>query len=369
MLERVSGHGSMMIDNGSPSPVAVHPRAAVARAGVVLAVAVVAVVAACGGSPASTTTLNLGYFPNVSHAPALVGVERGLFAAALGTAVQLNTFTFTAGPPTIEALFSEAIDIAFIGPSPTINAFAQSDGAAIRIISGSTSGGAFLVVKPDITSVDQLIGRTLATPALGNTQDVALRSWLLANGLATTVDGGGDVSVLPQSNATTLDAFVAGTIDGAWVPEPWATRLVDEGGGSVLVDERDLWADTDGLYVTTHVVVRTAYLEQHADVVKAFLTGLLDTFALIAIDPAGARADVTTQLDSIIGRPTDQRVLEHSFDNLTFGPDPVAASLEGSAQAAIEVGLLDPVDLGGIYDLTLLNGLLASRALPTVEDR
>ncbi len=366
MLERVSGHGSMSIANGSRSPVAALPRAAVVRAGVALAVAV-AVVAACGGSPTSATTLNLGYFPNVSHAPALVGVERGLFAAALGTDVQLNTFVFDAGPPTIEALFSAAVDIAFIGPSPTINAFAQSDGAAVRIISGCTSGGAFLVVKPEITSVDQLFGRTLATPSLGNTQDVALRSWLLANGLTTTIDGGGDVSVLPQSNATTLDAFVAGTIDGAWVPEPWATRLVERGGGFVLVDERDLWPDTGGRFVTTHVVVRTAYLEEHPDIVAAFLFGLLDSFELIATDATTAQADVVDQIDSITGRPTDPRVIELSFANLSFGPDPVAASLQRSAADAVEVGLLEPVDLTGIHDISLLNELLATRGITAVE--
>lgn len=320
------------------------------------------------GSSEQEPTLNLGYFANVAHAPALVGVQSGLFAEALGDDVDLNTFTFDAGPQAIEALFSEAIDIAFIGPSPTINAFAQSDGAAIRIIGGSTSGGTFLVVKPEITSVDQLVGRTLATPSLGNTQDVALRSWLQDNGLATTVDGGGDVSILPQSNATTLDSFLTGSIDGAWVPEPWATRLIEEGDGSVLVDERDLWSSTNGEFVTTHVIVRAAYLDEHPDIVKAFLSGLLASFDLIAADPAAARRDVIAQIDSITGRPTDPGLIERSFDNLAFGPNPVAASLEGSAESAIEIGLLAPVELVGIYDLTLLNELLADRGDPEVED-
>ena len=189
-------------------------------------------------------TLNLGFFPNVTHAPALVGVENGLFADALGDGVELNTFTFNAGTEATEALFAEAIDITFIGPNPAINAFAQSDGTAIRIISGSTSGGAYLVVKPEITSVEQLAGKTLATPSLGNTQDVALRAWLKENGYETTPEGGGDVAILPQSNSTTLEAFIGGAIDGAWVPEPWATRLIQEGGGTVLVDERDLWPET-----------------------------------------------------------------------------------------------------------------------------
>ncbi|CAB4584955.1 MAG: PhnD/SsuA/transferrin family substrate-binding protein [Actinobacteria bacterium] len=306
-------------------------------------------------------TLNLGFFPNVTHAPALVGVEEGLFAEALGDGVELNTFTFNAGTEAVEALFAEAIDISFIGPNPAINAWAQSEGTAIRIISGSTSGGAYLVVKPEITSVEQLAGRTLATPSLGNTQDVALRAWLKENGLETTPDGGGDVSILPQSNSTTLEAFIGGAIDGAWVPEPWATRLIEEGGGTVLVDERGLWPDTDGEYVTTHIIVRTAFLEERPDIVKAFLAGLLASLDSIAADPEAAQASVIAQIDAITGQQSNPDVIAASFGNLTFTADPIAGSLQGSADDAIEIGLLDPVELAGIHDLTLLNELLAER--------
>jgi NitT/TauT family transport system substrate-binding protein len=339
-----------------------------------LVVALAALAAACGsdGGGASAVaapdsgTLNLGYFPNVTHAPALVGLEEGIYADALGPDVELNLFTFNAGTEATEALFAGAIDISFIGPNPAINAFAQSDGTAIRIISGSTSGGAFLVVRPDIASVEQLKGLTLATPSLGNTQDVALRAYLADNGLETTPDGGGDVTILPQSNSTTLESFVAGEIDGAWVPEPWATRLIQEGGGSVLVDERDLWPDTDGQYVTTHVVVRTEYLEEHPDIVKAFLVGLVGSIDAIAADPAAAQADVVKQVDAITGQETSADVVAASFENLTFTVDPVAASLETSAASATKVGLLDPVDLTGIYDLSLLDEVLTEAGKPTV---
>lgn len=325
--------------------------------------------AAAGTEPGALLqgTLNLGFFPNVTHAPALVGVDEGFFAEALGDGVELNTFTFNAGTEAIEALFAEAIDISFIGPNPAINAFAQSDGAAMRIIAGSTSGGAYLVVKPEITSVEQLAGRNLATPSLGNTQDVALRAWLSENGLDTTPEGGGDLAILPQSNSTSLDAFVAGSIDGAWVPEPWATRLIQEGGGTVLVDERDLWPDTNGEYVTTHVIVRTAYLAEHPDLVEAFLSGLLRSIDSIEADPAAAQQSVIDQIATITGQTTDAGVIAASFDNLTFTLDPIAASLRGSADDAIDVGLLDPVDLSGIYDLSLLNGLLSARGDAPVE--
>jgi NitT/TauT family transport system substrate-binding protein len=217
-----------------------------------------AVLVAGGPAGASTpvqsdgepTTLRLGYFPNVTHATAIVGVESGIFEDQLGKDVDLELSTFNAGPAAVEALFADALDATYIGPNPAINAFAQSDGEAIRIISGATSGGAFLVVKPEIKNVKGLKGTTLATPQLGNTQDVALRAFLKEKGFETTTDGGGDVSIVPQDNAVTLAAFQAGDIDGAWVPQPWAERLISEGGGKVLVDERDLWPD--GQYVTTH---------------------------------------------------------------------------------------------------------------------
>lgn len=353
------------------------PRAS-RRIGALVALGALALVAAtgCGGEEEATAAtdaaggpegeLNLGFFPNVTHAPALVGLEQGRFAAALGDGVELDTFTFNAGTEAVEALFAEAVDITFIGPNPAINAWAQSEGSAIRIIAGSTSGGAFLVVRPDITSVDQLVGRTLATPSLGNTQDVALRAWLLDNSLEATPDGGGDVSIVPQSNATTLEAFIGGAIDGAWVPEPWATRLVEEGGGTVLVDERDLWPDTGGEYVTTHVVVRTAYLEEHPDIVEAFLEGLLASLDSIEADPASAQAAIIAQIGAITGQTTDPAIVAASVANLTFTADPIAASLQGSADDAIGIGLLEPVELEGIHDLTLLNRLLAARGEPEV---
>ena len=171
----------------------------------------------------------------------------------------------------IEALFSGAIDASFIGPNPAINGFAKSDGEALRIVSGTTSGGASLVVREGITTAADLKGTTLATPSLGNTQDVALRAWLKDQGLSADTEGGGDVSIQPQENADTLTTFIDGTIDGAWVPEPWATRLILEGKGHTLVDEKTLW--DGGQFVTTHLIVSTKYLDEHPDLVEGLLVG------------------------------------------------------------------------------------------------
>ena len=339
-------------------------RAAVSIAVVALAVAAVA----CGGDSSETsgplgppTSVRLGFFPNVTHAPALVGVAEGTFAAALGDATALETFTFDAGTEAAEALLAGSLDLTFIGPNPAINAFAQSGGEAVRIVSGSTSGGAFLVVREGITSAADLAGLTIATPSLGNTQDVALRAWLKNNGFETTVDGGGDVVVLPQKNSTTLESFINGDIDGAWVPEPWATRLVNEGGGVVLVDERDLWTETGGEFVTTHLLVRTEFLDQHPDTVAAIIEGLAAAIDSISADPAGAQADVVAQIGSITGTEPDPATVAAAFENLTFTLDPIPASLAASAADATSVGLLGEIDLTGIYALDLLNALREER--------
>jgi NitT/TauT family transport system substrate-binding protein len=313
---------------------------------------------------AKASTVRLGYFGNVTHAPALVGVEKGFFADKLGD-TKLETSTFNAGPEAVEALFADALDITFIGPNPAINAYAQSNGEAIRIVAGSTSGGAYLITKPDITSPADLKGKTLATPQLGNTQDVALRAWLKDNDLSSDTSGGGDVSVKPQENADTLNAFKDGSIDGAWVPEPWATRLLQEGGGKVLVDEKTLWPE--GKYVTTHVIVRTKFLEQYPGTVKAIIEGELEALDYMAQNPDDAKATTNSAIEKITQKALPQQVIDAAWPNLLFTYDPVASSLQKSASDAEAVGLLDPVDLDGIYDLSLLNAVLAAQSKPEVQ--
>jgi NitT/TauT family transport system substrate-binding protein len=333
------------------------------------------VVAAGPGAAAASTpaqggdavTLRLGYFPNVTHASALVGVEGGLFEESLGDNVTLETATFNAGPAAVEALFSGAIDATYIGPNPAINAFAQSDGEAIRIISGATSGGAFLVVNPDIERPRDLEGKTIASPQLGNTQDVALRTWLEDKGFEADTTGGGDVSVVPQDNAQTLELFRSGDIDGAWVPEPWATRLIDEGDGEILVDERDLWPK--GRYVTTHLIVATEFLEENPEVMKQLLEGQVAANGLIEEDPEEAQDLVAQGIENATGTAIPPELVAATFETLTFTNDPIASSLRRSAKNAEAVGLLEPVDLDGIYSLKLLNQVLEADGQPKVKGR
>ena len=213
------------------------------------------------GGGGEVADLRLGYFPNVTHAPAVAAVQEGFFDTALDGVANVEYSTFDSGTEAGEALLAEGIDATFIGPNPAINAFAQTDGEAVRIVAGSTSGGAALVVDDSIQSPEDLEGKTIATPSLGNTQDVAARAWLTEQGFAVDDAGGGDVPIVNLDNSDTLAALQDGSINGGWVPEPWATRLVQEGGGHVLVDEADLWPD--GRFVTTHLLVRTAYLEAY----------------------------------------------------------------------------------------------------------
>jgi NitT/TauT family transport system substrate-binding protein len=318
------------------------------------------VAAAAGTEPSGeATTLRLGYFPNVTHAPAILGVETGLFEEALGANVTLEVQTFNSGTEVVEAMFAGGLDASFIGPNPAINGFAQSDGEALRIVSGSTSGGAALVVRDGIETPEDLAGTTLASPSLGNTQDVALRAWLAEQGYETDTSGGGDVHVTPLENPDILTALQEGTLDGAWVPEPWATRLVIEGGGHVLLDEADLWPD--GHFVTTHLIAATDYLEEHPDVIKSLITGLGQAIDEANADVAGSQQVVNDGIENVTTSRLSDETITGAWENLEFTLDPVASSLQGSADDAIAVGLLEPVELDGIYDLTLLNEVLAER--------
>lgn len=340
-------------------------RAAVGAALVALGGLVAGCSATAAAGPAASPPaqqVNVGYFPNVTHAPGLVADAEGLLASRLGAAgATVSTKSFNAGPDVIQAILSGSLDISYIGPNPTVTAYIQSNGDGIRVISGSTSGGAALVVKPEITSAEQLKGKKLATPQLGNTQDIALRHWLTTQNLTATTDGGGEVSILPQANSAAVQAFSAGEIDGGWLPEPFATRLVNA-GGKVLVDERSLWPD--GQFVTTNIIARTAFVAEHPELVRAFVEAHLDALDRIESDPAAAQAAVAAQIKRITEQELDPKVLQTAWGNLEFTPDPLPATLKTSADHAEAVGLLPDKPSDGfakLWDLAVLNEALVAR--------
>jgi NitT/TauT family transport system substrate-binding protein len=369
-----------------PSPAAAPTRRRVLAT--VAAAAAATLLAACGGGSGSTsqtsaagaatgsagaasaaaptTAVRIGYFPNVTHAPGLVADAEGFFTKRIGDG-KVTTQSFNAGPDVVQAILGGSLDISYIGPNPTITAYAQSKGDAVRVISGSTSGGASLVVKQGITSAAQLKGKKIATPQLGNTQDVALRYWLTTQNLKSDTEGGGDVSIIPQKNAATVTAFGAGQIDGAWVPEPFATQLV-AAGGTVLVDEKSLWPD--GKFVTTNIIVRKEFLEKNPATVRAFLDAHLDALDLIAKDPAKAQSDVAAQIKKITEQEPKASTLAAAWKNLAFTADPLQSTLKESAKHAETVGLLKDKpsdDFAQLWDLTLLNAALKDRGQPEVS--
>ncbi len=322
---------------------------------------------ACSSEPASQPrVIRVGYFANITHSQALIGLARGDFQRALGSEVKIETTVFNAGPSVIEAIFAGQLDLAYIGPNPAINGYVQSKGEALRIVAGATSGGAAFVVRADagIQSARDLDGKKIASPQLGNTQDVALRSYLIANGFQTK-EKGGSVEVIPTQNSQILEAFKRKQIDGAWAPEPWASRLVVEGGGVILVDERDLWPEGD--FVTAQIIVRTEFLKANPSLVRAWLQAHVAVTQWENANPVEARALVNAEFEKLSGKKLNEAVLNQAWQRFRPTWDPIASSLFVSAKAAHTAGFLKELpDLQGIYDLVLLNEVLQENNLPTV---
>lgn len=318
------------------------------------------------GTPAPQV-IRVGYFPNITHSQALLGLARGDFQKALGANVTLQPTTFNAGPSVIEAIFAGQIDLSYIGPNPAINGYVKSKGAALRIVAGATSAGAALVVRPEanIKTAADLAGKRLASPQLGNTQDVALRNYLIANGLQTK-EQGGNVEIIPTDNSQILDLLKQGQIDGAWVPEPWASRLIVEGGGQLFLDERDLWPNGD--FVTAHIIVSTPFLQAHPDLVKAWLTAHVAVTQWEIANSAEAQTLLNAEIEKITGKKLKDEVLTQAWARLRPTWDPISASLVQSADSAFAAGFLtEKPELANIYDLTLLNEALKSQGLAEVH--
>ena len=335
--------------------------AAVAAAGVGLLAAGCASSAASSGSgdPAAKVVLRLGFLENITHAPALIGVKEGFFTKDLGKNVTLKLYPFSSGTQEATALLAGQLDAAYVGPNPAIKAWQTSGGKLIKVISGAASGGAELVVKKGITSAAELKGKQLATPSLGNTQDVALRYWLKGQGLTTTSTGGGDVPVTPISpNSDAVLAFESGKIAGGWEPAPYDAEMV-AAGGHVLVNEASLWPQ--GQFVTTEIVATQSFISQNPTVVSDLLKAQIEANSFIASNKSAAESAANAELASLTGKSLKPAILAAAFDQVTFTNDPIASSLIADAAHAEAVGLLSPVkNLSQIYDLGPLNKLLAA---------
>ena len=323
--------------------------------------------------PSPTTTvpkgavakkIRIGYFANVTHAAALVAVQRKTFETYFKADKTKVEFTvFNAGPAVIEAMKGGAIDVSYIGPSPAVSGYASTGGSLLRIIAGATLNGAQLIVKPSINSVADLKGKTVATPQLGNTQDVAARAYFKKQGLNTTITGSGDVAIAPTENANTLTLFKSGKLDGAWVPEPWASRLVLEGGGKVLLDEKDIWPNRQ--FLTTQVVSTTSFLNKYPGSVETLLNAHVDTTEWIKQKKNDAKAKELVQAELLAktGKTLAVNVIDRAWPSIIVSEDPLAKALLTSANNASGVGLLQlpAKGLTKIYDLQILNKVMLAK--------
>jgi NitT/TauT family transport system substrate-binding protein len=297
-------------------------------------------------------TLRIGYFPNINHAQAVIGLGRGDFQTALGDNVEVTTQIFNAGPSAIEALFANQIDVAYIGPNPAINGYVQSNGEALRIISGAASGGAVFVVRNDsgINSSQDLANKKFSSPQLGNTQDVALRKYLLDNGYKTK-ENGGNIEVVPAKTADIVTLMIKKDIDGAWLPEPWGAKLIKEANAKVLVDERDLWPN--GQFVTAHIIARTDYIE---------MTSWINDNTDEALQIFNA------ELNKLMGQTIPEDEFREGISRIELTYDPIKESLFKAANDAFDIGFLGKTrpDLSEIYDVKILNEVLKERELQEI---
>ena len=307
---------------------------------------------------AAPVTVRLGFLANITHAPALVALKNGYFSSALGSAGSVKPTEYSSGTQETTAILAGQLDAAYVGPNPAINAWQKSGGTAIKIVSGVATGGASIVVKSNISGASALKGQSLATPSLGNTQDVALRYWLKQQGLATSATGGGDVSIKPTNpNSAAVLEFESGQIAGASEPAPYDIEMVKD-GGKVLLSEPG---------VTTLLMVTQTFLSAHPAIVADLLKANLQAINYIKSNPAAAQAAANAELASYTGKPLKSSLVAASFKEISFTPDPDAASLNLDAQQAESVGLLKPVNLSGIFDLTPLNNLLSASGQASVS--
>ena len=312
--------------------------------------------------------VRVGHFPNITHAQALVGRANGAFDQALAPQARVEWKAFNAGPSVIEALFAGDLDIAYVGPNPTITGYVRSHGEALRVIAGAMSGGASLVVRNDagINKPEDFHGKRVASPQLGNTQDVALRAWLAGHDLKLR-EKGGDVSLNPIANADQVTLFLQKQLDASWTPEPWASRLIHQANCRLFLDERTLWPG--GRFVTTNVIVSTKFLNSHRDLVKRFLEAHVALTVWINQHPGETRSIIEAEIREETSASLPDDVVRDAFSRLDATYDPLRSTLRVSAQRAFDLGLLgrERPELSGLYDLSLLNAVLEAKGLKPVE--
>lgn len=297
--------------------------------------------------------LRVGFFPNITQAQALVGNASGVFQQQVPG---LEMKMFNAGPAAMEALTSGSLDAAYVGTGPAINTFLKA-GRELRIIAAAVDSGAVLVTKTARTPAE-LKGKTLASPQLGNTQDIALRYWLSQQGLKV----GQDVTVTPLSNPDILSLFLNGKLEGAWVPEPWGARMIAEGGGHILLDERDVWSERR--FHTTVIVTTRKALEEQREPLKKLLRAHVALTRQWEQHPEAFIASVNSAFGKVTGKPLAETVLKDAFSRLAPDLDVMPEQLHQAAQHARQLSFIPSDDLTGLVDTSLLREVLSEPTAP-----
>jgi len=320
-------------------------------AGIIGIIVVIAVVVSLGqGQMSSQDKIRVAYFPNIGHAVPVVGLEKGIFEKNIGNNTRIETKLFDSGPQVIESLFANSIDIAYVGPGPAINGYLKSENGNVKILSGSASGGASFVVHPDsdIKSVDDFAGKRIAAPQIGNTQDVSLRNYLSENGLAPA-EKGGPVVVLNIPNPDIYTLFTKGEIDAAWVPEPWATILVQELNGKRLFHEEELWENKQ--FASVLLIAREEYVKSNPEIINLWLESHQETIDWINANPKQTRIIFNQFMKDTMRQSLSDDIIDEALSNLEITSDPIPDSISTFAKRADSLGYLGRhgYNLDGIF--------------------
>lgn len=317
--------------------------------GIILLAAAV-VIAFETGNESHDKTIRVAFFPNIGHAIPIIGLERGIFENNIGNTTSIEPKMFDSGPQVIESLFAKSIDIAYAGPGPAINGFLKSEEHDVVILSGAASGGASFVVHPSSTidSIEDFAGKRIAAPQIGNTQDVSLRNYLSENGLKP-FEKGGSVVVLNIPNPDIYTLFAKGEIDAAWLPEPWATILVQELGGKRLFYEEDLWPEEK--FASVLLISRKEFVVENPELVTKWLESHKQTAAWINENPKETRIIFNDFMQNTMGKGLSDNVVDEALVNLEITTDPIEDSIYTFAKKADSLGYLgrEGYSLDGIF--------------------
>jgi NitT/TauT family transport system substrate-binding protein len=315
-----------------------------------------------GKAESAKTTVRIGYFPNVTHAQAVIGIARGDFQKAFGNNVKVEPTTFNAGPSVIEAIFAGHLDIAYVGPSPIINGFIKSKGDEVRVIAGAALNGVLVVgsKQRNITKLEDLRGKTIASPQMGNTQDISAKDFVVTHLKTDLKERGGDTDVTPISNPDIENLFAKNQLDAAWVPEPWGSRLVSKGYGVLITEEKDLWPSKQ--FALTNVIARREFLEKQPELVKKFLAAHVQLTSELQGNAAAFAVDLNKELKRLTGKDLPADVMQSSLKYTQFTTDPSAESFQAFFQKGKDLKLLkgDTLDLNKLVDTRLLKDVQAT---------